>query len=374
MTMEDADEHTAGISLTEACNMACEHCYIGRKIFWRKTHYGVKSISFDQFKQLLPQLIEAHVTRVNLGGGEPPLHPHFIDIVHMLYDAGIKVALVTNGSKMKILRGHLRLFNDIGVSIDYPDDRHSDNRRRAGAFAEAVAALEELVSSGEVKTEMVTCIMHQNYRDLPQLYVLAKSLNVDMWRLNRFHPTKNDLTRFSADVTGLDEVMDVSYLACTPEEMREAFLFLASVTNASRQYTVSDPVFRTLIVGKGVVPGTPYGKLSFRIKSDGGVVSNIFTDAVKGNVFHMRLKDILALPSPAYAPGGKCKACCNVAHCGGGDDTDRYLFSSSHDPYCFLDPSERKQVSFVPLHETQFVHESYLSTIYVPIAFEVRTC
>ncbi|HIH12806.1 TPA: radical SAM protein [Candidatus Woesearchaeota archaeon] len=371
-------EYTAGISLTEACNMACQHCYIGRKSFWKKNNYQIKSISLDKFKQLLPQLVEANVTRVNFGGGESPLHPNFIEIAKKLYDAGIKTSLVTNGSTIKIIKPFLHLFNDIGVSIDFPDERHSDNRRQSKAFFWATTALNEIVDSGKTKTEMVTCIMNTNYNILPELYTLAQSLGVDMWRLNRFHPTKNDISRFSVNITGLDEVIDISYLACSREQMREAFEFLASVSPPpnSQNYTIPDPVFRILVGGKRVISGVPYGQISFKIKSDGGVVQNLFTDNAAGNVFDRPLREILESNEYNKSPSdlsGKCITCTNAEHCKGGDITDTILWNELNDPYCFLDTSKMVDIKLVPLSHTNFVHESYLGTIYVPIAWRLKS-
>jgi len=194
-------EYTAGISITEACNQTCEHCYIGRKMYWHEKNYKFKSIPKDKFNLLVVQLVEANVTRVNFGGGESPLHPHFLTFAQKLYDAGIKTSLVTNGSNISMnkIRPNLSLFNDVGVSIDFSDERHSINRRKPDSFKSAVRSLKEIVESKKTKTEMVTCIMNINYSNLPQLYELAKSIGVDMWRLNRFHPTKNDLSRFSVE-------------------------------------------------------------------------------------------------------------------------------------------------------------------------------
>ena len=360
-------EYTAGISLTEMCDMKCKHCYIGRKNFWKKNHYKPKSISLDKFNQLLPQLKEANVTRINFGGGESTLHPNFIEICQKLYDSGIKTSLVTNGSKTSLIMPYLHLFNDIGVSIDFPDERHSENRGSPKSFQNAVSCLKEI--SGKVKTEMVTCIMNTNYQDLPKLYALAQECNVDMWRLNRFHATKNDLVRFSGNVSGMDEIIDISYLACSQRQMKEAFEYLSSLIPANHTFVTPDPVFRTLINGNGVVAGVPYGQTSFRIKSDGGVVTNLFIDNPIGNVFQKPLKEILTNKNEVNLEG-KCTSCVNSSHCNGGDLTDKYLTDSLQDPYCYLDNNVKKDVKIIPLSSINFVHESYLGTIYVPVRWK----
>lgn len=353
--------------------MSCGHCYIGRRKLWKNNNYVPKAMTLEQFDYVLPQLVEAGVTRMNFGGGESPLHKDFTRMVQKLRGAGITISLVTNGSTLPKIRPYLSLFNDIGVSLDFPDKRHSENRGREKAYDWAISCMRALVASGKVKTEMVTCIMSTNYDCLPELYDLAQKTGVDMWRLNRFHATKNDLVRFSTQPSGLDMIIDNSHLACSPEQMKVAFEYLASITPREQNYTIPDPVFRTFVSGKGLLPGTPYGRLSFRIKTDGGVVPNIFTDQPVGNVFNERLKDILN--SDAFkkyngkAPEGKCQSCINVDHCRGGDITDTRLTNSNSDPYCFLDTTRQSTVRMVPLESTNFIHESYLGTIYVPVAW-----
>jgi len=367
-------EFTAGLSITERCNLKCGHCYIGQKDLWKDLDYNVKEISLQQIKKMVPKLVEANVKRINLGGGETPLHRDFIDIVEELHKAGMIVSLTTNGSTFPVYRNHLHLFNDIGVSIDFPDERHSEFRGNKKVFDRAIGTLQKLVESG-VRTELVTCIMSINYQELPAIFEIAQDIGVDMWRLNRFHSSKNDQERFQ-DKKGIEsKICHINEsLSCTPEQMKQTFEYLASLTPDKQNYVIPDSLFRVYVGGKGVTSGSPYGKIAFRIKTNGDITPNVFTDDVAGNIFRDDMDTILTdnsfMKYQNLTPSGKCVNCTNYEACEGGDITDSYLLNgdlNSTDPFCFLDPNEKRETVIVGINETKFVHETYLGTIYIPV-------
>lgn len=369
-------EYTVGISLTEKCNLKCNQCYIGRKKLWTEKGYSAKEITLKQIESLIPKLKKANVHRINFGGGEAPLHRDFIKISELLYNAGMKISLTTNGTTFNVYKNYLDLFNDIGVSIDFPDERHSELRGVKGIFSKAVNTLNNLVGSG-VKTELVSCIMSINYNELPKLYELCNNIGVDMWRLNRFHSSKNDLLRFKNEEHVHKQICKINnYLSCSRKQMENAFNFLASVTPPLQNYAIPDPLFRTFVNGKGVTKGSPCGKIAFRIKSNGDVTPNVFTDDIAGNIFIDDIEDVLKSISfynyLDLKPKRKCIGCVNYEFCQGGDITDSYLLKNdirAPDPYCFLKPKEKKAVELLDINKTNFVHETYLGTIYVPIKF-----
>ena len=133
---------TAGLSLTERCNLKCKHCYIGEKDLWFKKGYKPKEITVEQIEKLIPKLHQANVKRINFGGGETPLHKDFILIAEKLNSAGFDIGLTTNGTTFAIYQNYLHLFNDIGVSIDFPDERHSTWRGRKNVFEKVKAHLD----------------------------------------------------------------------------------------------------------------------------------------------------------------------------------------------------------------------------------------
>lgn len=185
---------------------------------------------------------------------------------------------------------------------------------------------------------------------------------------------KKDISqRLQKEITSM-QIQIKQKIDFSPEQLKEAFEYLASVTPENQNYAIPDPLFRTYVNGRGVVRGSPSGKIAFRIRSDGEVVPNVFTDQVAGNVFTSELSEIIQgkvfLQYQRRNPTDKCADCASYDNCEGGDKTDSYLIKGdmdAPDPYCFLDTEKRNDFRPIKFEDTRFVHETYLGTIYVPI-------
>jgi wyosine [tRNA(Phe)-imidazoG37] synthetase (radical SAM superfamily) len=82
------------LDLTLACNYKCDHC-----IDWDILNGPAKHAQ-EELEQSMRVMAEKGLRSVILiGGGEPTLYPGFASFVKMLKDLGLKVAIVTNGSR-----------------------------------------------------------------------------------------------------------------------------------------------------------------------------------------------------------------------------------------------------------------------------------
>lgn len=78
---------------TAKCNHACIHCS------YKERNASRNEISQESMEKLIDSLIEMKVEAVYFsGGGEPTLYPNLASYVDKLYQAGIEVALLTNGT------------------------------------------------------------------------------------------------------------------------------------------------------------------------------------------------------------------------------------------------------------------------------------
>lgn len=75
--------------ITDRCNFECRHCFI-----CERAHF----ISVEDVKYILDELKQAGVLLITLTGGEPLLHPNFIEIYTLIKKAGMLVTLFSNGS------------------------------------------------------------------------------------------------------------------------------------------------------------------------------------------------------------------------------------------------------------------------------------
>jgi hypothetical protein len=93
------------LDLTTACNYACDHCIDFEILNGKLKH------QFEVLLESLGRMIERGLRSVILiGGGEPTLHPKFREVVSFLKKRGVQVALVSNGSRGKVVHESAELF------------------------------------------------------------------------------------------------------------------------------------------------------------------------------------------------------------------------------------------------------------------------
>lgn len=330
--------YVAGWSFTSRCNLKCIHCYNSSG----KKHSN--ELTKEQVKAVAKKLIEFKVDAVNFGGGECPLREDFFEICKMLHKAGIKLSLTTNGLTYKKTAPHLNLFHDIGVSIDFANaKKHDTFRGIKGAYARAIEAVKFFVKN-KVNTEIVSCITKLNCseKELSKLYKLAKSLNVDFWRLNRYRPLGRDICKDA--------------LRLSSEDLKKAYSYLNKIGNG---FAMPDPLFS--LFGKGA-GSCPCGKTSFRIQPDGEITPCIYLQVSGGNILKKRLHEILnsrvfKAIRERNLSNTKCFSCPHLKKCKGGCAGSAYAEYGTFDmpdPLCWYE-------------EEWNVHEKYLCTAYVPI-------
>lgn len=162
------------IILTNRCNLKCISCsYPDQRPF--------RFVRKETISRLLPPLLDTGLSRVMLTGGEPSMHPDFEAIVDELYEAGLALTLVTNGTylkkKLPALRGKLaRLI----ISLDSDDAEGYRAIRGANAF-EHLSGLPEIMREQSPETDLTLCILTQrlNFRKLPDFVDMAAGLGVD---------------------------------------------------------------------------------------------------------------------------------------------------------------------------------------------------
>lgn len=78
--------------LTDKCNFSCPFCYIKRE----GDH--TKVVRFSESKSYIAGLIEQGLLYCLLTGGEPTIHPDFLEIYSFLKESGVIVELFSNGA------------------------------------------------------------------------------------------------------------------------------------------------------------------------------------------------------------------------------------------------------------------------------------
>ena len=140
---------SVNLDLTTACNYACDHC-----IDWEALNLAVRH-DLDALRDGLRRLQRRGLRSVILiGGGEPTLHPAFVEVVRFLKrDLGVQLAVVSNGSRNERIlqvmpfleRGDwVRLSLDAGRDTTFQAMHHPKGRGiDLDAICRSAAALKE---------------------------------------------------------------------------------------------------------------------------------------------------------------------------------------------------------------------------------------
>lgn len=122
------------LELTRRCNLTCAHCYIdGGKA-------RDNEMSSKEFYAVIDELADMGVWAIAITGGEPTLHPEFVDLVKYARSKNLLVGIATNGMFLtdEILGALPREGVIISVSLD---DLHIGGRNPNSDFRVASRAI-----------------------------------------------------------------------------------------------------------------------------------------------------------------------------------------------------------------------------------------
>src|SRR2546428_8686998 len=173
-------EFSVGVGLTNACDLACAHCY--------RDTTRVDQLTLAQVTGVCDAL---PVRSINLGTGENGLHPDYDAIVDALAARGVKLSLTSNGFTLdRSSDDTLRKFREVEVSIDFPTETEQDAFRGPGNWKRVMAAIGRARRLG-VTVTVLTVMMKPNYRRLAAIARLAFAAGAN-YRVHVYQPVKTD--------------------------------------------------------------------------------------------------------------------------------------------------------------------------------------
>lgn len=158
--------------ITRKCNLRCTYCNL--------PSIDTKDISGDEWCQIIDRLAP-HTDFFNVLGGEPTLHPRIYQIIEHLNEINANYSMTTNS--MSAFDVYKRLVDiskikSLCVSIDKTNltniKRPEDQKSLCG-----IGLLKKFVKNhGE--TELIISTVASNYKDLQDVYTLAKEMGVKL--------------------------------------------------------------------------------------------------------------------------------------------------------------------------------------------------
>jgi radical SAM protein with 4Fe4S-binding SPASM domain len=153
-------------NITRRCNLRCVHCYSDSAA----CNYPGE-LDRKECHAVLRDLAAFGVPAVLLSGGEPTIHPHFLELCETAASLGLRVTVSTNGTRITpALARQLKALGVayIGISLDGIGEAHDAFRGKAGVFGKVVSAFHHCREAGQKAGLRLTLTSH-TARQLPEI-------------------------------------------------------------------------------------------------------------------------------------------------------------------------------------------------------------
>jgi SynChlorMet cassette radical SAM/SPASM protein ScmF len=231
--------------LTEGCNLACRHCWLGPKFDATGNQYP--TLPVELFRKAIQEAKPLGLSGVKLTGGEPLFHPLFTSFLEIIRHEGLKLTIETNGLlctpeiAAEIAKSPDRF---VSVSIDGTDaPTHEWVRGVPGSFAAAQQAVRNLAAVG-IRPQIIFSLLRSNAGQVDDMVRMAEELGAASLKFNVVQPTargenlhENQETLNIADLITLGRHVEQEL---APETRLKLFFHYPQAFRALRHFVSGD--------------------------------------------------------------------------------------------------------------------------------------
>jgi len=176
--------------LTEGCNLACRHCWMGPRFDPTGTRYPTLAVKL--IETAIREAKPLGLSGVKLTGGEPLLHPQFTKILDIIRREGLKLTIETNGvlctpEMAAEIAKCPQVF--VAVSMDGADAvSHEFVRGVPGSFAATQQGVRNLVAVG-IRPQVIFSVMRSNVAQVDKMVPMVEELGAASLKFNIVQPT-----------------------------------------------------------------------------------------------------------------------------------------------------------------------------------------
>lgn len=182
------------IEITSRCNERCVHCYIPHE---SKNDDIEPSLFYD----VLEQCREMDVLGLTFSGGEPMLHPNFIDFLHKAKEYDFSISVLSNLTLLNdeiVAEMKANRLSSVQVSLySLNSDIHDSITQVSGSFVKTRDAILKLIDN-DIPLQISCPVMKQNKNCYPSVAKWAKEHKVradtDYIMMARSNHTTDNLT------------------------------------------------------------------------------------------------------------------------------------------------------------------------------------
>lgn len=169
--------------ITEACQLRCETCYMGERLD------RALKMPLSQIVSTLTTWRQMGGSKVTILGGEPTLHPNYVDAVRFAGKLGYEQVITTTNAQ-EPARKKFRLltpedFAYVQVSLDGGSAATHDAIRGEGTFDEALTTMAGLTVRG-FDTRIICTVNRANRDDALRLLEIADQCGVSLVKFHVF--------------------------------------------------------------------------------------------------------------------------------------------------------------------------------------------
>jgi radical SAM protein with 4Fe4S-binding SPASM domain len=160
------------LNITNRCNLACKHCYIGKA--------GQEEMKHGVFEKAVSQFEDMGGLKLMISGGEPLLHSKFRELMDILSSYNLRVVLLSNGTLIddETARKLSAYVHEVQVSIDGITSH--DSLRGKGSFDKAMTGISALRNHG-IPISIATMVHRYNTGEFDGMQKLFSDMDVVSW-------------------------------------------------------------------------------------------------------------------------------------------------------------------------------------------------
>ena len=162
-------------NMTRTCNLNCVHCYSQSK----NLQYN-NELTLEQGKAFIDDISVFGSPVMLFSGGEPLMHPNFLDLCFYAKSKGMRAVISTNGTLItRELAKELKKvgLSYVGISLDGVEPVHDRFRGKKGAFREAIDGINYAKEAG-IKVGLRFTINKRNAEEIPGIFKLMEEENI----------------------------------------------------------------------------------------------------------------------------------------------------------------------------------------------------
>jgi SynChlorMet cassette radical SAM/SPASM protein ScmF len=343
--------------LTEGCNLACRHCWLTPKLDPTGERYPVLAV--DRFICAITEARYLGLETVKLTGGEPLLHPAFLNLLDIVRREGLEVMIETNGVLMtpRIASAIASLPGKfVSVSLDGTNaETHEWVRGVRGSFEATLQGIHHLVEAG-VRPQIIMSLMRCNAHQISDMIHLAEQVGAGSLKFNLVQPTaRGEVLHRMGQALRMEELVQLGqhvYLELAPTtdlslyfDLPLAFRPLSSMANGDGCWTCG--IFNIL----GVLPTGHYALCGIGERIPDLVFGEVGMDALSDVWLGNMMLQSLRANVPDHLRG-VCEGCFMRAQCLGACIAQNYYQSGDvTSPYWFC--QEAYEMGLFPVSRLQ---------------------